>query len=307
VDRFVHEALLYAGEDGFVDKTLPFIREGIAADEPTMVAVSARKIARLEDELGAEARHVRFADMAQIGRNPAWIIPAWRVFVDEHAGSGRSLRGIGEPIDPDRSPAELVECHRHEALLNLAFADAPGFRLVCPYDTDVLDATVVEQARCTHPRVANGSGPEASPDYDGLDAIAAPFADPLPQPPPGAEQVAFDADGLPALRGLVSGRAADAGLGEDRTYDVTLAVAEVATNSVRHGGGAGELVIWSEGDTLLCEVRDGGRIVDPLAGRQHPAPEEGGYGLWLANQLCDLVQVRTLAGGAVVRLHVVRP
>ena len=65
--------------------------------------------------------------MAEIGANPACIIPAWRDFVDECAEAGRAIRGIGEPIWADRSPAELVECQRHESLLNLAFADTRSF------------------------------------------------------------------------------------------------------------------------------------------------------------------------------------
>jgi prepilin-type processing-associated H-X9-DG protein len=36
------------------------------------------------------------------------------------------LRGAGEPIWPERRPAELVECQRHESLLNVAFADGPS-------------------------------------------------------------------------------------------------------------------------------------------------------------------------------------
>ena len=56
---------------------------------------------------------------------------------------------------------------------------------------------------------------------------------------------------------------------------------------------------------LAAEVRDHGRIVDPLVGRQRPAPYElGGRGVWLANQLCDLVQVRSSAAGTVVRLRI---
>ena len=45
---------------------------------------------------------------------------------------------------------------------------------------------------------------------------------------------------------------------------------------------------------LACAVRDNGHIDDPLVGRERPRPEqERGRGLWLANQLCDLVQVRS--------------
>jgi anti-sigma regulatory factor (Ser/Thr protein kinase) len=61
---------------------------------------------------------------------------------------------------------------------------------------------------------------------------------------------------------------------------------------------------WRENDALLCEVADAGHIADPLAGRELPPPDQlGGRGLWLVNQLCDLVQLRSSPGRSVVRLH----
>ena len=82
-----------------------------------------------------------------------------------------------------------------------------------------------------------------------------------------------------------------------------LATHEVATNSIRHGGGEGTLRVWHEDGMVVCEVRDRGRLDQPLAGRARPELEDGGgWGLWLANQLCDLVQIRTLPDGNVVRL-----
>jgi anti-sigma regulatory factor (Ser/Thr protein kinase) len=82
-------------------------------------------------------------------------------------------------------------------------------------------------------------------------------------------------------------------------------VHEVATNSLRHGGGHGSLRTWSETGTLVCEVRDRGHIArQPLVGRVRPVlGQAGGWGLWLSNQLIDLVQLRELADGSVVRLH----
>ena len=57
-------------------------------------------------------------------------------------------------------------------------------------------------------------------------------------------------------------------------------------------------------EQLICEVTDNGRIGHPLAGRQLPSDDSvGGRGLWMANQLCDLVQIRTFADSSVVRLH----
>ena len=74
-----------------------------------------------------------FAEMDDVGTNPARIIPAWTDFVAGH--EGQAVHGIGEPIWAERSPAEVVECQRHESLLNLAFGDEVDFRLLCPYDS----------------------------------------------------------------------------------------------------------------------------------------------------------------------------
>lgn len=298
---------MYAGLDEFAERMGAFISDGAAAGEPTLVVVSAAKIARLRGELGAAADAVLFADMADVGANPARIIPAWREFVSEHARLGRPLRGIGEPIYPERSACELVECHRHEALLNLAFADTPSFWLVCPYDTEALPAHVVDTARRTHPSVVTDGVAQDSAAYDGLDGVAAPFADPLPEPPADALEAEIRLEGLCALRRLVAAYAA-VHLASDRADDFVVAVNEIATNAIRHGGGGGVLRLWREPGALICDVRDTGRIVAPLAGRRRPQPGQiGGYGLWVANQLCDLVQVRAFATGGAVRLHMRTP
>src|SRR5205823_10449559 len=90
-----------------------------------------------------------------------------------------------------------------------------------------------------------------------------------------------------------------------RTIELVTAVNEVATNTVVHGGGSGLLRIWETDGTLKCDVRNPGKHVAPLAGRERPAADSREpRGLWLANQVCDLVQIRSIEGGTVVRLHV---
>src|SRR5947209_15693920 len=130
---FRHEAVLYAGSEQFSDACLTFIREGVEAGEPVLVMVPRAKIDALRSGLNGQADGVHFADMEEVGANPARIIPAWRRFVDDQSMTGRRMRGIGEPIWAGRSPDELVECQHHESLLNLAFAGAPAFHLLCPY------------------------------------------------------------------------------------------------------------------------------------------------------------------------------
>ncbi len=107
------------------------------------------------------------------------------------------------------------------------------------------------------------------------------------------------------VRRRVTSAAKRAGLDPRGVTDVVTAASELAANSVVHGGGTGTLRLWCEGDRLLVEVEDRGSIDEPLVGRLRPRMlQEGGRGLWLANQLCDLVQIRSGENGTKVRLHV---
>jgi anti-sigma regulatory factor (Ser/Thr protein kinase) len=306
-DGFSHDALLYAGADGFVEGAVPFVRAALAAEEPILVMVGGAKIDALREALDDRAPDVEFANMEEVGSNPARIIPAWREFATARAAPGRSLWGIGEPIWAGRTPDELIECQRHESLLNLAFAEAPAFRLLCPYDTEALEPEVIEEAHCSHHTIVDSEGHRRSTSYRGIELSAAPFAMPLPPPASPPAEIEFEAGTLDRLRRFVGSHAEDAGLERRRSYDLVLAVNEVATNSVRHAGGRGLARAWENGGGVVCEVVDDGHLDLPLAGRERPSLEQvGGHGLWLVNQLCDLAQIRSLPDGTVVRLHMSR-
>ena len=295
---------MYDGPRDLAGRVMPFIEEGLDAGEPTMVALRVDAIEELCDRLGRRANDVWFVDMAQLGRNPGRIIPAWHDFVDEHGGGERAVRGVGEPVWAGRDGEELVECQLHEALLNVAFADARAFRLLCPYDSRSLPDTVIREACAGHPRIA---GDGESGLYRGDADLLGPFEAPLPTPDGPLEVLAYDRDSLAELRAMVGTRALRSGITARHTEDLVFAVNELATNSVRHGGGNGVLRIWANNGALVCEVRDRGRLADPLVGRRRPGRfAEGGWGVYLANQLCDLVQVRSDADGTVVRVHMLR-
>lgn len=300
---FRHEAVFYAGPGGFVDRTAPFILEAVAEHEPILVVADAKKIDMLRSHLGRAAEEVEFADMAQVGRNPARIIPAWHEFVDRWGDPHRRCRGIGEPIWAGRAPEELVECERHEALLNLAFDQGPPLWIACPYDTLALDPAVVEEAQRTHPLVWDEDAHDVSDMFPGLAAVAAPFDRPLAEPDGPTREISFGLSDLSAVSRAVERAAVDGDLDLTRTEDLVLSVSEIVTNSIRHGGGRGLLRIWRQGDVVVCEIRDGGRFDQPLAGRRGPIEgQTSGFGLWLANQVCDLVQIRSFEDGTVVRL-----
>jgi anti-sigma regulatory factor (Ser/Thr protein kinase) len=301
---FRHDAFLYAGDEEFLRGAMLFAGAALEAGDPLIVALDPRKNVLLRAELGGAAEDVCFADIRELGGNPARLIPAWRRFIDARSSDGRRIWGIGEAMWAGRSDAEIAECHRHEALTNIAFADVPALSLLCAYDTATLAPDVIAHARRTHPTVLEEGIRRSSPGYSGLAGDAGAFHDPLPEPRVPARALAFTTPDLADLRTLVERRALAAGLPLERREDVVLAVNELATNSIRHGGGSGVLRIWREPGALICEVADRGRIDNPLAGRERPTGTQvGGYGLWLANQVCDLVQLRSGPQGSAVRIH----
>jgi len=293
---FRHEALFYAGDADFVARTVPFILDGVAHGEPVLVVVPGSKLALLRDALGREADGVTFGDMDAVGRNPSRIIPVWRRFEADRP-PGRPARGIGEPVHPARSADELVECRRHETLLNVAFAGTYDWSLVCPYDVAALPPDVVAEAMTTHPYVRD-EGTSAVYQIDLPD-------DPLPPRPANAVELTFGGrDPLDVVHTFVRGNAAAAGLSLARIDDLAMAVHELAINSLTHAGGRGVVAFWHDEGDVFCEVRDAGIIRDPLVGRTDPELEqEGGRGVWIVNRLCDLVQVRSSAAGTSIRVR----
>ena len=301
MNRFHHEAVFYASDEEYLDGLVPDLRAAVDADAAILVAVADDKAELLRGALGAGADRVRFTDMERLGRNPACIIPAWREFMDT-AGSGPRL-GIGEPVWPGRSDAELIECRRHESLLNLAFDGGQPWRLMCPYDVRALPEDVLADARHNHPHVGRAGVSVPCDDYVEPPTVLS-WDGPLPSPAVDPAEMVFKREDLALVRMFVSEHAGRAGFDRGRLSDLVLAVNELATNSMRHGGGRGLLSVWRENGTFLCEVHDRGRITDPLAGRVlPPALRGGGRGLWLVNHLCDLVQVRSSEAGNVIRLH----
>ncbi|MFZ0139845.1 MAG: sensor histidine kinase [Aeromicrobium sp.] len=305
-DSFIHEAFLYSNDQEFFDRTVPFINDGVAAGDAIMVVLTRGRIDSLRSMVSSSHETVQFQDMAEVGLNPGRIISAWVRFVTASLTEGRRMRGIGEPIWSGRSDAEILECQRHEALLNVAFESTPGFTLMCPYDRSSLDDEVVALAGRTHPTtVEDGRRSLLSLDYEGPGFD--PFTGDLPEPSGAVEEFVLAGMSLDRVRRLVADHAAAAGLDSKRSDDLVVAVNEAVTNTVRHADGIGVLRLWRDGDSVICDVVDHGWIHDPLAGRLPvTTTETAGRGLWLIHQLCDLVQVRSSETSTMVRMHMHR-
>lgn len=300
-----HEGLLYRGLDEFLALVVPFIRDGLEREQPVLVAVTEPRLQALRSALGGDVASVLFVDMAELGANPARIIPAWREFANGYAVDGRPIRGVGEPIWAGRRDAEVVECQLHEALLNMALSPDTPLWLICPYDLTTLDDGVIEEAHRSHPAIVDAQSYRGSTRYGGTYHVESIFRSTLPEPStPAVVAVTFDVDRRSSVTRAVLRFAAKAGLPSERTARLAAAMDEVATAGAQEGGGTGLVRLWQDGSAVICEVRDPGVVDDPLIGRAASVrPGRRESALRLANQLCDLVQVRSNVSGTTVRAH----
>ncbi|MGW2272513.1 anti-sigma factor RsbA family regulatory protein [Streptomyces yangpuensis] len=336
---FVHPALFYRDAAEYLSGVGDFVRAALAADEPVLVAVPGPRLDALRESLGTGggAGIVTWTDMTELGRNPGRVLAALQEFADRHVG--RAARIVGEPIWPGRSPAEVREATRHEALVNTAFAGRPA-TVLCPYDVAGLAPAVVSDARRTHPTSIERGQDLPSPAYAGASALSADLDRPLPEPAGPVARLAYAHGGLAEVRAYAEEWARGTSLTPARRGDLIMAISEAAANSLAHGGGKGTLRLWTAGGPaaqeagdaaggpaggaarcaaggvagvgaavgvgVVAEIHDCGLLADPLAGRRRPtlASADGGRGLWMIHQLCDLVEVRATEGGFTLRLHV---
>jgi serine/threonine-protein kinase RsbW len=117
-------------------------------------------------------------------------------------------------------------------------------------------------------------------------------------------RLAVDLAHIATVRHAVTEFAAWHGLPERPRSDFVLAVNELVTNAVQHGGGSGDVRLWRTATAVWCEVTDRGPGF--AAGRDGyrlpPAQAPGGRGLWLVHRLCDEVTIATGPVGTTVRV-----
>ncbi|WP_033340523.1 ATP-binding protein [Catenuloplanes japonicus] len=111
---------------------------------------------------------------------------------------------------------------------------------------------------------------------------------------------------LSALRAFVAARAAALGLPEERAELLVLAVSELATNTLQHTGGGGEVALRTSRGRLVCDVLDGAlthRTTPAFGHAMPPADALRGRGLAIVEHLCDEVETSVIAGATRVRIH----
>lgn len=106
---------------------------------------------------------------------------------------------------------------------------------------------------------------------------------------------------LALVRDFVRTEAIALGLHRLRADLLTVAVSELATNTLQHTAGGGMVRVWADAGRVWCEVVDQG--APPAFGRDMPgAHEVRGRGLAIVERICDEVSAGAGPAGKFVRL-----
>ncbi|TQN27748.1 anti-sigma regulatory factor (Ser/Thr protein kinase) [Haloactinospora alba] len=289
--------MFVAGPDELRDVLDPLVRDS-AGHGRVVVAATPRvtEVAR-----SCRTGQVTVADRSDVYDAPGRALATLRRTAQAEPGVRTTF--VGEPPLPTHDPVELHEWHRWESVLADALSGT-GMRVVCVHDTAALPASAHRPAQRTHPALLTRHGPRPNPDYEGpvtTNAADVPGTGPHQQP---VRALDIRSD-LATIRAGAGEAAAELGLPAGRVEDLTVAVNELTANVLEHGAGKGTVSLYRAGPRLVCDVFDeSGGLTDPLAGyRATEAGSTSGYGLWIARQVCDFLEVSGGTHGSRVRAH----
>ncbi|GIF15680.1 sensor histidine kinase [Actinoplanes teichomyceticus] len=300
---YFHEAVCYDSDEHLLGVVVPFLRGGVAAGEPTVVALGERNAALVRDAMPDDSPVVYLTGAATYTR-PAAAIRSYRRILTGHMADGAAqIRIIGELPAATFGPG--WDCWaRYESAINHAYDDFPLWSM-CAYDVRRTPEPVLADVARTHPRTAlPGDRHLPSPAYVDPRLF---LAERRPAPPDPLQRVAPRlelADPTASQARQAVRAAAPAGLPADQLADLIVAVSETVSNAHRHGLPPTRMRIWSGTDRMVITVTDrGSGPKDPFAGLL-PAggPDGGGLGLWITHQSCEQVTLSCDEDGFTVRL-----
>jgi anti-sigma regulatory factor (Ser/Thr protein kinase) len=303
-----HEASVYASDSELRDTALPFLIDGLDAHEPTYVVLGPHGDDLVRRELGQrEGLHYILASDVYV--NPAKTVQGYLDVVTAEVEAGaEQVRFITEVPHPGTGSA-WDWWGRYEAAVNEIFAKLPVWA-ICTYDERTTPTPVLDEVLRTHPHVARPGGEHApNGGYELPAAFLAQRSYPYIDPLEVDEPLVALTDPSPAEARKAAIAVTRARLGADAADNLALAVSEVVTNAHCYGSRPVELRLFAAPDRVVVTVKDRGQGVnDATVGLSLvEADQDGGRGLWMANQLCDHLAIMRTNDGFLVRLLVGTP
>ncbi len=301
-DGIYHETAFFGSDEEFLAVVVPFLRDGVAAGEPTVSLFGERHQGLVRSALGTGSGVV-FIDGDRHYQRPAVAIKRHREMLGGYVAEGATQIRIAGDVPHPGVGVPWEWWARYEAAANTVYNEFPMYGL-CPYDTRTAPAEVLDHARRTHAYVVMPDGRrERSPLYqdprDFLATAVNSWEDPLEALPPAVELVD------PVVRHArlaVAGLQDIAGLAVDDLNGLVLSTSEAVTNALLYGRAPVRVRAWAVPGRIVVTVTDSGPgPADPSSGLM-PGSGPGGLGLWLAHQLCSYVSLRRAPDGFTIRL-----
>jgi hypothetical protein len=290
-----HALALAASQDEIVAAVVPFVLEGRAAGEPTVLSVAPRTAAAVRDRVGAwEGLTVQ--PLAPAGRRPGTVLADFTKVMQQSIVPDTRIRVVHEV-----RPAlyrDWYEWRRYEAVVNVAHASLNA-QALCVYDARQLSPDRIEDLRRTHPYIGVGHDQRANPAYEEPRAFCDGHFDAPPDPLERTHPALDLLDPSPAaaragVRHLVNGGTRLTGA---QVEGLVLAAHEAVTNAAVHGRPPVTLRGWMTPSRVVVTVADTGRgPEDCFLGLLYSRDRQG---MWLSHQLVQVAHRRDASGYTV--------
>ncbi|MGW0163051.1 anti-sigma factor RsbA family regulatory protein [Mycobacterium sp. NPDC003323] len=306
-DGYFHEAAFYASDEEFLAIVLPFLTDGVAAGEPTLVTLAATNSQLVKSAL-SDTTGVTFIPADMQYARPAAAIRSYQELMTEHTKRGApQIRIVGDVPHPGFG-VPWGWWARYEAAVNDAYSAFPVWGL-CPYDVRSAPAEVLADVTRTHPHLATSDGRHLqNPQFTAPAEVLNDLMGSAPPAETGSPAVELVNPTAAAARAAVQ-HAATSGLTmvtSTEVQDLVFAVSEAVENAAVHGRSPTRLRVWRHLDRLVAHVTDAGH------GPRHPFvglvravdSATAGVGLWLAHQMCADITLHRHSGGFTLRVTV---
>jgi anti-sigma regulatory factor (Ser/Thr protein kinase) len=301
---YFHEAVLYRSPDELLDITVPFLLDGVAAGEPTVVALGDEH-AHLVKLATSGAPGITYLGGGDTYARPATAIRSYRRLMSDFiAGGAEQIRIVGE-LPPSVFGSTWDWWARYESAINHAYHEFPLWSM-CAYDTRATPRHVLNEVSRTHPWTATVDGRHlANSEYtEPVAFLGEPRAtvdDPIQNQIPVADLTnPLPADARHAILAV-----SPFSLPAKVVDDFVTAASEAVTNALRHGQAPVKVKLWVRPDRMVMTVSDHGPGPnDPFTGLMPRSRDglPGGLGLWLMHQLCSHVALFQTDSGFTIRL-----
>lgn len=306
-DGYFHEAAFYGSDDEFLAIVLPFVTDGVAAGEPTVVTLAEANSELVKSAL-AHTSGITFIPADMQYARPAAAIRSYQELMVEHTQRGANqIRIVGDVPHPGVG-VPWGSWARYEAAVNDTYAHFPVWGL-CPYDRRTASEEVLADVARTHPRLATSDGRHLlNSEFTMPATVLNELMDGAPPAEPGRPAVELVNPTAAAARAAVQ-RAAAAGpttVTPAEVQDLVFAVSEAVENAMVYGLAPVRVQVWRHPNRLVAHITDAGPGPShPFTGliRAVDSPSAG-VGLWLTHQMCTDVTLHRYSEGFTLRVTV---